>query len=245
MYVVLTIPIGLLWNVRIHTKQKVGIGVFLCLRVVMVVVAIIRTTGVHTSVGGLDLVWQIFWLQVEACTAVIMVSVTAFRSFLISKKPRSDRIDVRSSIRHRIRSWLSLHKSSAAGVERLSPLDQNRSPPQLTLGSRFRSIQHLGLFSSHTQPTFQSDTFSCSTHRTRSLEAAPNSSEILEICSDDPTSSRIMNDGRSHKQWLGKKPASLDNLPGWRIEPHRHWWQNGVISSYTPSNFSGNNNEIR
>ena len=49
----------------------------------MIILAIVRVSGIHVrQKDNVDIVWDIFWLQVEAAIAVIMVSITAFRSML-------------------------------------------------------------------------------------------------------------------------------------------------------------------
>ena len=49
----------------------------------MCVVALIRVSGLQKG-DFIDETWEIFWQQVEACVAVMLVSVTAFRSFFVS-----------------------------------------------------------------------------------------------------------------------------------------------------------------
>ena len=65
------------------TGQKVDIGAFLCLSVAMVIVACIRFSSIHAR-GSSILTWEYFWLEIEACVAVCMVSLTAFRSVFAS-----------------------------------------------------------------------------------------------------------------------------------------------------------------
>lgn len=47
----------------------------------MIITAIVRVSAIRLN-KPFDLVWDIFWLEVEAAIAVIMVSITAFRSLL-------------------------------------------------------------------------------------------------------------------------------------------------------------------
>lgn len=53
----------------------------------MTVIAIIRISGYRFKAiglsGSIDTTWAYFWLYLEACTAVIMASITAFRSLFI------------------------------------------------------------------------------------------------------------------------------------------------------------------
>lgn len=71
------------WLVRIRRGQKLGIGVFLTLSTVMVIIACIRIIGFNLL--SHEYSWHLFWLQVEGSVAVIMVSLTAFRSFFASQ----------------------------------------------------------------------------------------------------------------------------------------------------------------
>lgn len=74
-------------------KQQIGLSIFLCLSVIMMIIAIIRISGYRFHGvgirGSLDSTWAFFWLYLEACVAVIMCSITAFRSLFIhgSSKP--------------------------------------------------------------------------------------------------------------------------------------------------------------
>ncbi|MCJ1465352.1 hypothetical protein MMC07_003970 [Pseudocyphellaria aurata] len=75
------IPVLVLWKVKIQRSQKIFLGMFLCLSLCMIVIAIVRVSGVRVH-QNIDTQWSIFWGEVEANVAVIMVSITAFRSLL-------------------------------------------------------------------------------------------------------------------------------------------------------------------
>ena len=47
----------------------------------MIIIAIVRISGMVFK-NTFDMVWVLFWLQVEGAVAIIMVSITAFRSLL-------------------------------------------------------------------------------------------------------------------------------------------------------------------
>ena len=83
---VLTIPVLLLWRVKIKASQKLGLAAFLCLSICMIIMAIIRVSGIRYR-GEFDNTWIFMWQQVEACTAVAMLSLTAFRNIFIAPKP--------------------------------------------------------------------------------------------------------------------------------------------------------------
>lgn len=84
-------PIVLLWKVQLSMRQKIGIGSSLCLSLVMVLVAVVRISGVRLPNGKPDLVWLAFWQQQECSIAVTMVSLTAFRSLFVAEPSRRAR----------------------------------------------------------------------------------------------------------------------------------------------------------
>lgn len=79
---VIMIPILLLWNVKIKRSQKILLGIFLCLSTTMIVIAIVRISGLRIRPRNIDVHWALFWQEIEANIAVIMVSITAVRSLL-------------------------------------------------------------------------------------------------------------------------------------------------------------------
>lgn len=85
------IPVILLWNVKIKRSQKLLLGLFLCLSICMIIIAIVRVSGLHLgSNKSIDVLWQVFFQQVEASISVITVSLTAFR-VLLGMKARHSR----------------------------------------------------------------------------------------------------------------------------------------------------------
>lgn len=81
---VVSIPIRLLWRVRIKLGQKIGLGAFLSLSICMAVVSAIRVGGEQHK-GNYDFSWLFFWLEVEACIAVAVVSLTAFPAVFVTR----------------------------------------------------------------------------------------------------------------------------------------------------------------
>ena len=71
---------------------KIGLGVFLCLSVFMLVCSVIRATGIRNNAGSNDYPWTTFWLYVEGCIAIIMGSITVYRSTLTGSNELSDKI---------------------------------------------------------------------------------------------------------------------------------------------------------
>lgn len=70
----------------------------------MIIIAIIRISGLHKNHSATDPVWAVFWHQVEAAVAIITVSITAFRSLLGIKALKS------RERKNRERSWFSHHQ---------------------------------------------------------------------------------------------------------------------------------------
>ena len=79
-------------------RQKLGLAAFLCLSVFIIVVALIRVTGFYYH-HVYDDTWLILWSQLEACVAVTMISLTAFRSLYVANvsKLRKKRTNLRQA----------------------------------------------------------------------------------------------------------------------------------------------------
>ena len=84
---VVSIPIIILWSAKIKLQQKFALGIFLSLSLVMVVIAIIRVAKIH-NLEGVDLQWEIFWQYMEGAIAILMASITAFRTVFVSQGRR-------------------------------------------------------------------------------------------------------------------------------------------------------------
>jgi len=80
-----SIPIRLLWSVKIKSSQKFILGLFLSLNLFMAITACVRVSGLSFR-GTFDNVWLFVWQQIEACVAVAMISLTAFRSAFIGSE---------------------------------------------------------------------------------------------------------------------------------------------------------------
>ena len=80
------IPIWVLWQVQLKPTQKFGFALFLCLSICMIIMATIRVSRLRYK-GEIDSSWIFLWQQAEACTAVTMLSLTAFRSVFVGPKP--------------------------------------------------------------------------------------------------------------------------------------------------------------
>lgn len=76
---VISIPVLFLWSVRINLRRKIGLGSLLCLSILAIIANIIRASGHKLKNGQDDVMWIIFWEEMEACVAVMANSMTAFR----------------------------------------------------------------------------------------------------------------------------------------------------------------------
>ncbi|KAL8895006.1 MAG: hypothetical protein Q9207_008335 [Kuettlingeria erythrocarpa] len=83
---VITIPVALLWRVRLDVRRKMALGTTLCLGIFTIVTAIVRLGGGNSAGGQIDSSWVIFWLQIEAAVAVMVVSITTFRALFIAER---------------------------------------------------------------------------------------------------------------------------------------------------------------
>lgn len=76
------VPVLLLREAKIKRRQKILIGFFLSLSICMIIISLVQVSGARIHKDVLDLQWLVFWNEVEATIATIMVSVTAFRQLL-------------------------------------------------------------------------------------------------------------------------------------------------------------------
>ena len=80
----------------------------------MIVVALIRISGYRMR--ELDLVWQLFWLHMEACIALIMANLTTFRSAFVTiasrKKEEKKKEGLTTSMHRRLLARLNRRKRS-------------------------------------------------------------------------------------------------------------------------------------
>ena len=100
--IVIIIPVILLWNVKIKRSHKLLVGLFLCLSICMIIIAIVRLMGLRlTGNKSIDVLWETFFQQAEASISVITVSLTAFRGLLGKKALKSREKQARAWYSHR------------------------------------------------------------------------------------------------------------------------------------------------
>ncbi|KAI0596337.1 hypothetical protein F4775DRAFT_564971 [Biscogniauxia sp. FL1348] len=86
---VVSIPIIILRGSLLSRSTKFGLAVFLCLSIFMAICAVVRVAGFHYK-GLEDDIWQFFWQQTEGAVAVMMASITAFRTLFVKQTSNSE-----------------------------------------------------------------------------------------------------------------------------------------------------------
>ena len=81
---VISIPVTLLWKVKINIRRKLALWGILCLSIFTAITALIKVAGGNIGHGQVDSAWAIFWFQAEAAIAIIVVSVSAFRALFVT-----------------------------------------------------------------------------------------------------------------------------------------------------------------
>lgn len=82
---VVSLPIIVLKNSLLSRSTKFGLAIFLCLSIFMAILAIVRISGFYYK-GLEDDIWEFFWQQTEGAVAVMMASITAFRTLFVKRK---------------------------------------------------------------------------------------------------------------------------------------------------------------
>ena len=90
---IIALPIQLLRSVRIKLRQKFILGIFLSLNMFMAITACVRVSGIKFR-DRFDEVWLFVWQNIEACVAIAMISLTAFRSVFVGQKSLQARNDL-------------------------------------------------------------------------------------------------------------------------------------------------------
>lgn len=144
---VISIPMMVLSQSLMSRSQKLSYAGFLCLSVVMVIIALIRLIGTlattrDTNKGSAP-IWGTFWEMVEACIAVIMACCLTFRAALsqnANTKQRAahqDQLRLRSaSLWDRLLSTLHFrtrYRRSPSGTGEEGAIDLNQGHEHLPI----------------------------------------------------------------------------------------------------------------
>ena len=200
----------------------------------MIVIALIYISRIRTSVDSFNLVWILFWQQAGACAAVVMVSITAFRSIFISNKRKADKTKAEPGIFQRFQMWLSPKKQSGGDVQHLSPSPPaNQAPPHLTLGASFQSKQQKALLDSRVQPPSKSASLSHLEHPERDSQESNHLGSLGTQTGSTHTSA--IKDSETCEYQPGESSQGTGR---------GHWWQMGIISGFSLSRSKGPDSEV-
>lgn len=81
---VLAIPVNIIWKIRVRWTQRIVLAMSLCLTVVMIVLSIVRVSGLlyHDIV---DAIWETYWQFLSAEVGVFLAAAVSFRSFFVAQ----------------------------------------------------------------------------------------------------------------------------------------------------------------
>ena len=148
---VLSIPIALLYIVKLEFRRKMALAAVLCLSVFGMIIAIVRVAASTLPEGVIDTAWLFFWQTMEAAVAIIIVSLTVIRSFFAtnaatsSKKAlvyKSDGEDSNSQSRAR-RQHNQIHPTSFGTSSTATPVrsqDREEDLEELTSFDRIQEV---------------------------------------------------------------------------------------------------------
>jgi len=199
----------------------------------MVIIACIKLSGLHKTGNSFDCLWkQLFWTQIEACVAVMMVSFTAFRSVFVSHKAKPPRtMGSPGYVRHS-RFWPYKRRLADGGSLPLAK-KQQQADCHLTLGTQFRDARKKGIMGSHFEKDLES----------QDLESATCASANRNtLNTEDPDTGWPLPHGVPRVVYksniLNFQPGS-ETLSGSTRYCHEngkpHWWQKRVFTSITAS----------
>lgn len=103
----------------------------------MIITAVIRISSVRQGPRDVNITWWIFWLFIEACVSVIMVSMTAFRSLFMAHQAqlKQNRLRILSWKKPRARNLARTAESLEAGGD-----NETRGFPQMATPLRMSAI---------------------------------------------------------------------------------------------------------
>lgn len=123
---VVSIPIIILRHSFLSRSTKFGLIVFLCLSIFMAICAIVRISGFHYK-GVEDDTWEFFWQHTEGAVAVMMASITAFRTLFVKHTDSVDdttsRTPVESLLNRLFRRFQSLARAQPGEKPTSSPTE--------------------------------------------------------------------------------------------------------------------------
>ncbi|KAH6663435.1 hypothetical protein B0J14DRAFT_644878 [Halenospora varia] len=83
---IMTIPIAILWNVRISWKKKLALAGLFCLTIITISFSIIRVAVVSSASKLPDISWLYLWSSIEPPIAVIVSCLASFRTLFVKNE---------------------------------------------------------------------------------------------------------------------------------------------------------------
>ncbi|MCJ1284691.1 hypothetical protein MMC26_004027 [Xylographa opegraphella] len=101
---VISIPIILLHNSRsLYLRQKLILGFMLCLSIFLIIISIFRFISTQPGISGVwAYIWYLYWGDIQASVAIILVSATVFRSLFVSEHSGNKRAP---RMNNQLKSW--------------------------------------------------------------------------------------------------------------------------------------------
>ncbi|KAI9787411.1 MAG: hypothetical protein M1835_002766 [Candelina submexicana] len=87
-YMIMAIPISMLWRSQMSLRKKLVLAGIVSLTVITTVFAIVRVTSVSALSRQPDAPWANMWSFIELCIAIIVACLASFRSLFTSSKTR-------------------------------------------------------------------------------------------------------------------------------------------------------------
>ncbi|KAI9878023.1 MAG: hypothetical protein M1830_002143 [Pleopsidium flavum] len=83
---IITIPVLMLWNVRISWRRKLAlIGIF-SLTVIVIIFSIVRVAVVTSTTTQADISWLYMWSNIEMAVSVIVACLASFRQLFVKSE---------------------------------------------------------------------------------------------------------------------------------------------------------------
>ncbi|KAL8837434.1 MAG: hypothetical protein Q9170_002518 [Blastenia crenularia] len=87
-YMIMAIPISMLWRVQMSLRKKIALVGIFSLAVITTVFAIVRVTSISALTKQPDTSWSYMWSSIEQCVAIVVACLASFRSLFTDPKTR-------------------------------------------------------------------------------------------------------------------------------------------------------------
>lgn len=98
---VISVALLILRKIQVHTPETIYVGIFLCLSIVMIIIAIVRMANYRLG-HIIDSTWEIFWQYMEACVSIMAGSMTIFPRLYLQLSLHSRKVFAPKAIRRRL-----------------------------------------------------------------------------------------------------------------------------------------------